>query len=120
MLVTRMSRLSQWHWSLAAVACPVVGGPLIVPVTCEERMDLLILGTEDLAKLLGSHKVEEVKGTGFESQYKSVLDAVKQASNGTVKVFRVELEGTRAEYYVVGVNEKEGKIVGLKALAVES
>jgi hypothetical protein len=48
------------------------------------------------------------------------VDAVKQAGNGTVKVFRVELEGTRAEYYVVGVDDKQGRIVGLKALAVES
>lgn len=76
--------------------------------------------TEDLAKLLGVDKVEEVKGTGFESQYKGVVDIVKKAGNGTAKIFRVELEGTRAEYYVVGVDEKEGRIIGLKALAVES
>ncbi|KAG9185736.1 hypothetical protein G6011_07067 [Alternaria panax] len=75
---------------------------------------------DDLKKLIGSSAVEEVKGTGFESQYKRVIDAVKQAGNGTVKVFRVELEGTRAEYYVVAVDDKEGRIVGLKALAVES
>jgi hypothetical protein len=75
---------------------------------------------DDLKKLIGSDNVEEVKGAGFESQYKKVIDAVKQAGNGTVKVFRVELEGTRAEYYAVTVDEKEGRIVGLKALAVES
>lgn len=86
----------------------------------EEQTELLTLGIEDLAKLLGGNKVEEVKGTGFESQYKGVIDAVKLATNGTVKVFRVELEGTRAEYYVVGVDEKGGRIVGLKALAIES
>jgi hypothetical protein len=78
------------------------------------------MNTEDLKKLIGSDKVEEIKGTGFESQYKKVVDAVKQAGNGTVKTFRVELEGTRAEYYVVTVDDKEGRIVGLKALAVES
>lgn len=48
------------------------------------------------------------------------MEAVKEAGNGTVKVFRVELEGTRAEYYVVAVDDKNGRIVGLKALAVES
>lgn len=78
------------------------------------------MNTDDFRKLIGSDKVEEVTGTGFESQYKKVMDAVKQAGNGTVKVFRVELEGTRAEYYVVAVDDKEGRIVGLKALAVES
>jgi hypothetical protein len=78
------------------------------------------VSADDLKKLIGSDKVEEVKGTGFESQYKKVIDAVKQAGNGIVKTFRVELEGTRAEYYVVTVDDKEGRIVGLKALAVES
>jgi hypothetical protein len=78
------------------------------------------VSADDLKKLVGSDSVEEVKGTGFESQYKKVIDAVKQAGNGSVKVFRVELEGTRAEYYVVAVDDKEGRIVGLKALAVES
>lgn len=78
------------------------------------------VSADDFRKLIGSDKVEEVTGTGFESQYKKVMDAVKQEGNGTVKVFRVELEGTRAEYYVVAVDDKEGRIVGLKALAVES
>ncbi|EDU49080.1 hypothetical protein PtrSN002B_004004 [Pyrenophora tritici-repentis] len=78
------------------------------------------VSADDLEKLIGSDKVEEVKGTGFESQYKKVVDAVKQAGDGTVKVFRVELQGTRAEYYVVTVDEKQGRLVGLKALAVES
>lgn len=45
---------------------------------------------------------------------------MKAAGDGTVKVFRVELSGTRAEYYVVGVDKAEGRIVGLKALSVES
>jgi tagatose-1,6-bisphosphate aldolase len=75
----------------------------------------------DLKKLLGGDKdVEEVKGTGFESQYKKVIDAVKEAGNGEVKVFKVEIDETRSEYYVVGVDEKEGRVVGLKALSVES
>lgn len=83
-------------------------------------VQVLMQRTEDLEKLLGTDKVEEVKGTGFESQYKGVVDVVKKAGNGMAKVFRVELEGTRAEYYVVGIDEKEGRIIGLKALAVES
>jgi arginine/ornithine N-succinyltransferase beta subunit len=45
---------------------------------------------------------------------------VKKAGSGDVKVFRVEIDKTRAEYYVVTVDEKEGRVVGLKALSVES
>lgn len=74
----------------------------------------------DLKKLLGQDEVEGVKAKGFETQYKSVVDAVKKAGNGEVKVFRVELEGTRAEYYVVSVDREGKKVVGLKALSVES
>jgi predicted aspartyl protease len=74
-----------------------------------------------LKKLLGGDKdVEEVKPKSFETQYKKVIDAVKQAGNGDVKVFKVEIDGTRAEYYVVTVDEKERRVVGLKALSVES
>ncbi len=75
----------------------------------------------DLKKLLGGDKdVEEVSQKSFDSQYKQVVDAVKQAGNGKVKVFKVDLDHTRAEYYVVSVDEKEGKVVGLKAMSVES
>jgi predicted aspartyl protease len=74
-----------------------------------------------LKQLLGGDKdVEEDKPKGFDSQYKKVIDAVKQAGNGEVKVFKVQIDGTRAEYYVVSVDEKEGRVVGLKALSVES
>jgi len=77
--------------------------------------------TGDLKKLLGSDMdVEEVKGTAFEGQYKKVIDAVKAAGNEDVKVFKVQIDGTRAEYYVVAVDEKDGRVVGLKALSVES
>lgn len=53
-------------------------------------------------------------------QYKSVVEAVRQAGHGQVRVFRVEHGRTRAEYYVVSVDEQEGRLVGLKALSVES
>jgi hypothetical protein len=77
--------------------------------------------TGDLKELIGGDKdVEEVKGTAFASQYKKVIDAVKAAGNGDVKVFKVQIDGTRAEYYVVAVDEKDGRLVGLKALSVES
>lgn len=75
---------------------------------------------DDLKKLLGREKVEEIKDKGFETQYTNVFNAVKKAGNGEAKVFRVDLEGTRAEYYVVSVDQEGGKVVGLKALSVES
>lgn len=68
----------------------------------------------------GKNDVEEVKGTSFTSQYKKVVDAVKKAGDGEAKVFKVVLDGTRAEYWVVSVEEEGGKLVGLKALSVES
>lgn len=45
---------------------------------------------------------------------------MKEAGNGDIKVFKVQIDGTRAEFYVVAVDEKEGRVVGLKALSVES
>ncbi|KAF2847689.1 hypothetical protein T440DRAFT_509946 [Plenodomus tracheiphilus IPT5] len=74
-----------------------------------------------LKKLIGGDRhVEEVQQKHFESQYQRVMDAVQKAGNGEAKVFRVELSGTRAEYYVVSVDSNQGRLVGLKALSVES
>lgn len=49
-----------------------------------------------------------------------MVEAVKGAGNGQVKVFKVGIDGTRSEVWVVAVDEEEGRIVGLKALSVES
>ena len=77
--------------------------------------------TEQLKTLL-SHNAE-VEELGLEKwdpkgQYKEVVDTVKKVVSGEVSVFRVELSGAREEYYVVGV--KDGKVLGVKALSVES
>jgi len=49
------------------------------------------------------------------------VDAVKEAgTTGEVDVFRVELDGARCEYWVVSVDEKHARVVGLKVAAVES
>ena len=53
-------------------------------------------------------------------QYKEVLQVVEKAGDGKARVFRVHHGSTRAEYYVVGLDEKGKKVVGLKAKAVES
>lgn len=74
-----------------------------------------------MKKLLGHDaEVEELSVDKWDprGQYKKVVDIVKKVVDGEVKVFRVELSGVRQEYYVVGV--KDSKVVGLKALSVES
>lgn len=53
-----------------------------------------------------------------QGQYKEILSKVKDAGNGKVRCFRVEVSKTRAEYYVVSVGER--KLVGVRAKAVES
>ncbi len=54
-----------------------------------------------------------------QGQYGEVIDAVRQASRGNdVRVYRVVRDETRVEYWVV--TRAEGRIVGAKALAVES
>jgi len=54
-----------------------------------------------------------------QGQYKEVVDATREASKGSdVRVYRIDREGSRVEYWVVGV--EGGKLVGVKALAVES
>lgn len=53
-----------------------------------------------------------------QSQYRNIIEKVKEAGDGDCAVFRVEVSKTRAEYYVVSVGER--KLVGVRARAVES
>ena len=60
-------------------------------------------------------------------QYKDVVEACRKAAmGGDIRVYKVRLEGTRVEYWVVGVEGEskrkgdQSKLVGVKALAVES
>lgn len=56
-------------------------------------------------------------------QYKEVVAAVREAGEGNdVRVYRVGREGVKAEYWVITTEGKgkEAKLVGVKALAVES
>jgi hypothetical protein len=55
-----------------------------------------------------------------QGRYKEVLQAVEKAGDGTARIFRVETGRARAEIYVVGFDEKGGRIVGLRARSVES
>jgi hypothetical protein len=52
--------------------------------------------------------------------YKKVIDAVKKASSGALGYFSIELGGTRSEYFVVGVDKRGNRLVGLKAVVVQS
>lgn len=71
-------------------------------------------------------RVEELSTQEFDPRddYRDVLDRVGQAgkgkAEGSVKVFRLEVDerGTRVEYYVVTVGERS--LVGVVAKAVES
>ena len=45
---------------------------------------------------------------------------MEKAGDGKARIYRLETGKSRAEYYIVGFDEQGGKIVGLKAKAVES
>lgn len=81
------------------------------------------LGTDEFKELI-DHKadVSTLSATEFDPRgnYKEVVDSVKQAGGGEVRVFRVHHGKTRAEYYIISVDAKGSRIVGLKAKAVES
>ncbi|KKY16881.1 hypothetical protein UCDDS831_g06714 [Diplodia seriata] len=77
----------------------------------------------EFAKLIGhGSDASSISQDDFDpkGQYAKVLDAVKQAGSQDVAIFRVQHGSTRAEYYVVSLDKKGGKIVGLKAVAIES
>ena len=65
-------------------------------------------------------EVGEVSMKSFDpkGEYRGVVEKVEQAGTGGVRVFRVEIDGTRVEYYVVTVGERS--LVGVVAKAVES
>lgn len=52
--------------------------------------------------------------------YKDIVDAVATASGNAVRVYRVEGSGSRVEYFVVGLDTNERKVVGVKVLSIES
>lgn len=73
----------------------------------------------------GSAEVEIMSTSDWDpqGQYKEAVDAVKKAGDGgEVKVYKVTKDGTRSEYWVLALagKGKEARLVGVKALAVES
>ncbi|KAI9891947.1 MAG: hypothetical protein M1814_002141 [Vezdaea aestivalis] len=83
---------------------------------------LLSTGSNDTSSVDNDSDPEEVdlEQWNGKGHYDKVVKAVEAETEGQVKVFRVSLGGVRAEYFVVGLDSKRGRIVGLKALAVES
>ena len=88
--------------------------------------------TDDFATLIG-HKggVSRISVKEFDprGQYREVVEAVEKVGRGGkdgVRVFRVEMGGTRVVYYVVGLQGggggtgEEGRVVGMRVVAVES
>ncbi|KAA8893628.1 hypothetical protein FN846DRAFT_978150 [Sphaerosporella brunnea] len=68
----------------------------------------------------GSIEVLEPKDWDHRNEYQDVRDAVATAcAGGEVKVYRVQ-RGARVTYYVLGVDVKARKIVGVRVKAVES
>ena len=55
-----------------------------------------------------------------QGEYQKVIKAVEQSGDGMARIYRVEHGRTRIEYYVVGFDKEGGRVVGLKAKAVES
>ncbi|KAL6808995.1 hypothetical protein GGI42DRAFT_227986 [Trichoderma sp. SZMC 28013] len=56
-----------------------------------------------------------------QGEYGNVIDAVREATRGNdVRVYRVARDLTRAEYFVISRDDEGGRIVGVKALGVES
>lgn len=78
---------------------------------------------DEFQSLIGHNaEVSTLGGEEFDpkGQYKEVLTAVETAGDGKARIFRVHHGTTRAEYYVVGLDHKGKRVVGLKAQAVES
>lgn len=62
-------------------------------------------------------ELKEFDPTG---QYAEITAVVEKVGDGKSRIFKVERGKTRVEYYVVGFDEKGKKVVGMKALAIES
>ena len=79
--------------------------------------------TDSFSKLI-EHDVDDVstlsaKEFDPKGQYDAVLKAVEKAADGAkTHIFQIELGGARGEYWIVAVHE--GKVVGVRAKAVES
>jgi hypothetical protein len=74
-----------------------------------------------LSDVLGK-KVKKIGEKAFDPRgaYSTVIKAVKSAGDGSVAYFKAEVDATRTEYFVVSVDAGSKRLVGVKALAVET
>lgn len=81
---------------------------------------------ENLSRLISTGpalSIEELSYSSFDprGQYSGVREKVRDAAGGAdVRVYRVETGGARAEYFVLGLEKGHGRVVGVRARAVES
>lgn len=78
---------------------------------------------DEFGELIGTKsEVSTLRTKEFDPQgrYQEVLQAVEKAGDGKSRIYRIETGKATAEYYVVGFDEKGGRVVGLKAKSVES
>lgn len=107
-----------------------------IPLKIYERQNLISLSlyfhkltalkTETFAKLVNhpdpsnaSVEIQDVAHWDANGEYKDLVYATRDATKGSdVIVYRIGRDGARAEYWLVGV--EGGRLLGVKALAVES
>lgn len=53
-------------------------------------------------------------------QYETVITAVQEAGDGKANFYKAELDHSRTQYLVLSIDTEHHRIVGLKALAIES
>ena len=106
---------------------PPPPGPLYIPDG--KQANSVCLATAQLSSLISntgtdfSSAIEALPYSSFDprGQYASVREAVRVAATGEeVKVYQVGIGGARVEYYVLGLDGKGRRVVGLRARAVES
>jgi hypothetical protein len=106
-------------------AAPSAGESRRAQVSCDSS-DSFDSATDEFSALIGvsSDKVESISRGEFDAldQYKKVIDAVKKEVESQLAFFRVKVDsvGTKKEYFVIGADMSGGRVVGLKALAVQT
>jgi len=84
----------------------------------DEEAFAALIGLADGGGEITIHDVTEWDRRG---QYRDVVEATRKAcKGGDVRVYRVPRGGPRVEYWVVGVDGEAKRLVGAKALGIES
>lgn len=67
-------------------------------------------------------KVEQISQKDFDAkgQYKKVVELVKEVGNGKAEFFSVAHGGTRTEYLVLSLDTSQKRLLGMKAMSIES